>query len=424
MEYLYDGIILTFETILLIVFVGNSLNNNDCSRRILFIIILAALQVMQRNLLEIFGVWSIFLSLFLDICVVCFGLKGKSAKKVFIILVFYSFSILFDASAGLLSSFLFKIECLSNLPDEYMLFTTTLISKLALLFFVILMKNDFRLQGRFSDWLKKFAVPLFTIAALIIGSPFTPVVTADGTIGLLATICVSIFISNISLIILVRKSYEKEQLEYRLIIYEESKRQHKEHLLELRQAYDQIKLSAHDFKQHLNYIRAVNDLNSIHSYVDKLSGISFSPTLNYTDNFDIDIILHAKTNEISNKGIALEVEGTLPYIVDWLEAVDISIILGNSLSNAIEACERCNGKYISITFRYGGDWLLIEIENPSSRLTPQKKDGFGFISSKSSGNHGIGMESIAASADRYDGMIDFSYIDGKFRLDILLQKNQ
>ena len=126
----------------------------------------------------------------------------------------------------------------------------------------------------------------------------------------------------------------------------------------------------------------------------------------------------------SEKGIKFEVKDTvLPANISWLDPVDISTILGNALSNSIEACENVvNNTYINISFRYDESWLKITVSNTASAIPDKKKTGAGLISAKSESGHGIGIKSMAASAELYDGLIKYKYENGEFILEILLQR--
>ena len=88
---------------------------------------------------------------------------------------------------------------------------------------------------------------------------------------------------------------------------------------------------------------------------------------------------------------------------------DFCIIFSNALDNAISACNRVphdNQKYIHITGKVQGDFLLIEIINSHS--------GRGSIRS------GTGLANIKAVAEKYHGAMEVR-IDGDiFVLSVLL----
>ena len=89
--------------------------------------------------------------------------------------------------------------------------------------------------------------------------------------------------------------------------------------------------------------------------------------------------------------------------------IDFCIIFSNALDNAISACNRVpndNQKYIHITGKVQGDFLLIEIINSHS--------GRGSIRS------GTGLANIKAVAEKYHGAMEVR-IDGDiFVLSVLL----
>jgi len=236
-------------------------------------------------------------------------------------------------------------------------------------------------------------------------------------------ICVFGILLNIIMIVVFQRGNKKIQLEYRIQVLEDNRKLSKAHFMELREAYRKIERMAHDMKQHLNYLEAAPDIERVQSYIFKLKEKSFSHVLRFTGNFDIDVILNSKHHEAEKEKIILRVSETaLPPVIDWLDPVDINIILGNALSNAIEACIIAEGNEINIALKYGDGWLKITITNPSVEPIGSKRNGAGLITTKAGGLHGLGMESMAAAAENYDGLMRYKYENGVFTMDILLQR--
>ena len=99
---------------------------------------------------------------------------------------------------------------------------------------------------------------------------------------------------------------------------------------------------------------------------------------------------------------------------------DISIITGNLIENALEATlkQRTNDKrYIKIYGNAEKSQLILTIENSFDGSI--RKDGDKFYSSKRD-DFGIGIESVKAAVNKYNGMINISHTDSVFTVSLIL----
>ena len=133
-----------------------------------------------------------------------------------------------------------------------------------------------------------------------------------------------------------------------------------------------------------------------------------------------DAILQSKLHDADSKNIKLNISTKLTekIIVDELE---LGIVLGNALDNAIEATEKvieASEKTILFDMITTAERIIITIENPVDRninpdkLTTTKMDKL---------NHGHGINSIKTIAKKYDGVAEFTCSDGKFVTNINIE---
>ena len=108
--------------------------------------------------------------------------------------------------------------------------------------------------------------------------------------------------------------------------------------------------------------------------------------------------------------------------LDAMETVDMCVLLGNALDNAIESTkkeERIENRFISMNLARRGSMVSIHIENTccgnlrysGGELLTDKQDAPGF--------HGFGMKSMNMIAEKYGGNISSRKIGDIFYLDIL-----
>ena len=91
--------------------------------------------------------------------------------------------------------------------------------------------------------------------------------------------------------------------------------------------------------------------------------------------------------------------------LDFIDDMDICIIFGNALDNAIEACKKIENKserYIHIKNVVLPEYMLLNISNSFSGEF--KTENALFVTTKKdSENHGFGLKNIRSSVEKYGG---------------------
>ena len=188
-----------------------------------------------------------------------------------------------------------------------------------------------------------------------------------------------------------------------------------------------IRKMAHDMRHHCDYLAAAiqkSEDNKAISYIEELQAKAngFLPK-KITGNADIDALLSARMDECEKKGISLVVSGFLPDVLPF-SAVDINIMLGNALENAIEATQDCVACGVNVSpsievalsfvlFRFG-----VNIKNPYCHsLIKMGHDRY--YSHKHKGA-GLGTEIMGDVVKKYDGAMLVCTDESIFQLTILL----
>lgn len=166
---------------------------------------------------------------------------------------------------------------------------------------------------------------------------------------------------------------------------------------------------------------------------DYASGIQYIETKNafheqqkqrevWTGHGGIDFLL----NKAKQRAEALQANFYLE--IDLLELpmaeYDIFYALGNLLDNAIEAIEKCDAgnRFIHIKMMNKNNVFQLYIEN-SYKIEPHKK-GKRFLSTKENekNEHGWGIENVREIVERYKGILDISYQNQRFQVDLVILK--
>ena len=116
-----------------------------------------------------------------------------------------------------------------------------------------------------------------------------------------------------------------------------------------------------------------------------------------------DAILNSKLSLAEQRGIRVNCKAILPKELS-IEDVDLCVLLGNLLDNALEACEKIpeEQRFLRIYMVVNKSQLYISIQNSAKEeLDFNEKN---YISTKR-GNHGLGMKRVKALADKYEGYL-------------------
>lgn len=199
----------------------------------------------------------------------------------------------------------------------------------------------------------------------------------------------------------------------------------KEQYRQLNENNNDLRKFRHDF-ENLSFILNAylndNDIHGARAYFRKFVHMSSGTKLPYnTGNFALNALLAQKAKQYSDKNIDIQFDGCLPC--DVVEDVDLCIIFGNALDNAIEACLKLDKdirKIIEITVYNRADMLFITMTNPALDNVQILNNHVSTTKADKS-CHGIGLHSINYVARKYNGNMYLKYENGKFITDIELR---
>jgi sensor histidine kinase regulating citrate/malate metabolism len=200
------------------------------------------------------------------------------------------------------------------------------------------------------------------------------------------------------------------------------------HYLSIQESHMKVRKLYHDINNHICCIENLkNNNNEINEYVNNLKDeIKEFESIHNTGNMILDIIINEKSTLCTKKGIKFICD--INFLkVNFIKPIDVSSIFDNILDNAIEACDKIHdeniNKYIRIKGTVTKSFFVIKCENSKvnsiiinkNRLLTDKMDKF---------IHGIGIQSIKSSLEKYDGELLFEDEKGKFILNICIPLKQ
>ena len=211
-------------------------------------------------------------------------------------------------------------------------------------------------------------------------------------------------------------SYKKLQQNFRLSteisLLEQEEHSLNQYVEEAKTRYDETKSFRHDIRNHITVVKNLlqsGKLEEAVSYMedmdDRTEKLSFPCS---TNNPVVDILVGNKLGIAKSMGIDVDCSLLLPYPCS-LKDIDICIILSNALDNAIQAVKRLDAgmeKFIHVSGRIQGDFLMMEIENSFHGKGAFKK--------------GTGLSNVEKVAEKYGGAMSIEAQENKFVLHVLL----
>ena len=195
------------------------------------------------------------------------------------------------------------------------------------------------------------------------------------------------------------------------------------HCNEVENMYKQVRGWRHDYHNHIQAMKmyvSMGQVKELEEYLSMLDhDLTTVDTVIKTGNVMIDAILNSKLALATNKQIKINAKAYIPKEIS-ISAVDLCVIIGNLLDNAMEACLKqmnpedrfirvyidvLKGKfYLCVTNSVGGQTL---------------KEGGKYVTTKDS-NHGFGLMRVDKIVEKYSGYVNRQHEEGAFATEIIL----
>lgn len=179
----------------------------------------------------------------------------------------------------------------------------------------------------------------------------------------------------------------------------------------------------HDIRHHLQYVSACIENGQEEQALSYMNGIckemEAQKVKRYCENEAANLILSAFSGRAQKEGIQMNVKGSLPPLIPVTDS-DLCVLLSNALENALHACQPLalanKTCAIDVQFYYRNDKLFLQVQNPYEKEVTFAN---GIPVSNEPG-HGIGVQSICAIVERYDGIYTFLVQNHQFILRLSL----
>lgn len=197
----------------------------------------------------------------------------------------------------------------------------------------------------------------------------------------------------------------------------------KQQMDEIENIYMTMRGWRHDYHNHIQSLKGYLSLNKVEqmkNYLNELeTDLDSIDTLYHSGNLQLDSILNAKL-AIAEKGqIRIHCDASIPPQLH-VSDLDLCVILGNLLDNAIESCRKIKDpdeRFIRVYIGILKKQLYISITNATSETVKQRTDHY-FTTKR--GDHGHGLKRVDQVVKKYDGYLNRQNEPGVFATEIVL----
>ncbi len=225
---------------------------------------------------------------------------------------------------------------------------------------------------------------------------------------LYAIIC---YATNLAIIWLFRQWKKEHEEDKRREVFSKQIQDLQSHITETEKLYKDMQNLRHDMGNHLMTLKQLytkGEYAEAEKYADSLTcEMQKTASVTQSGNPVTDVILSERKKEMDEKEIDFSCDFHYPADGE-INAFDISIILNNGLSNAIESIERechCSPHIFLCSYRMK-NMFVVEIANSfTGKLVTDDQSGLP-ITTKNGEGHGFGLSSIRHTAWKYLGDIE------------------
>lgn len=222
----------------------------------------------------------------------------------------------------------------------------------------------------------------------------------------------------VSIILLVIIYKQQQSLKFHKIQEQELD----QYAIEVETIYRQMRGIRHDYRNHLQVMNTLmkdKKLKELDGYIKQLNNeLNQVDTIIQTGNTMIDAIVNTKLTIAKNNGVELFATAISPKELA-IEHVDLAIILGNLLTNAIEATIKETGladeRFIRLYIAPMNNTLYISVTNTMKEQPKQS-----FLSLKGINRRGYGLTRIDHTVEKYQGIVNRKWEEGVFATEVTI----
>ena len=346
-------------------------------------------------------------------------------NKLLLTALCIAFNVAAEISAGFLIMTSFSIDFNEAKTGIYRTFGV-LLSKLLVFTFFILIRaiKGGTLHGHFrKKWLSIYILPITTyLTVYVIYRSMQYYQNQVFLTNLTLASLIMLIISNMLIVKLMNDFHNEVVNENKLILAEKMIEQQQKQYQMMFEENEVIHKLRHDQKnfiigllsqiQNKDYDEMVKQLNA------QLQELQAGSGQNICGNSVIDTIINYKISEAKKKNIKIDFHYKGLHNIQ-ISGIDLAILLGNALDNAIEATEKIEEtekRIVELYIYLKGNQLVVIIENNVIQNVDVEH-----LQTEKTGNHGYGVVNMKSVVNKYAGSLSFFCEDKVFKTVIVLE---
>lgn len=422
-------ILFVFETFLYyicIIIISNKILDGILQKLsiILSFLIYIPIVIMWKNMSVVFQCCVIFMIFIFQIVFLY-----VTSKKIKFISLVYSIVFLFCFSAV----FDFLIMAAFSIPDKLQLIVEIAIHILISVFCFVLCytKISYKIKN-IVFWTPKnvkciiLMLCIFCMLSMALITNINDYLVDDSVASFaLKTIATLIIFVLITFPLMILNATTNTYLKKLTNDYEKQIKAQAEHYSVLAKADFELRRFRHDFKNIslgittlINENKQIEALSILNNMKEEFIGTTDSILDFDTGNGIVDALLSDKQRIAAQSSTVIQFEGSVPP--EGISPTELCVIFGNTLDNAIEACEKINikvEKIIDIKCKCLSGFMFLNITNPVKNPVIIKNNTLQTTKSDKS-LHGFGLYSLNEIVNKHDGKIELSCNNKEFIVNI------
>lgn len=325
------------------------------------------------------------------------------------------------------------ISILFNIEYENTIFIDLVVNVTICSLLIIIYQTKFGAKiQQLIDWIPKSGKRL-ALVALIISMILLSLVFDNNYFGdenvWFEFVQKSMILGTILLLVIVGVSVcimlSNTQLKQLTANYEQQILAQAEHYKRLAESNYELRRFKHDFKNMSIAIEKMLDSEELKDALQLFQ--QYNHTLEHSNGFTVmydtgngiaDALLSDKQQKALSYNCNIVFQGAIPS--NHLMPTDICVILGNTLDNAIEACEKCKTTEpltITVTCNCNSGFMFLSITNPIYEKVNISNNHIA-TTKENKTLHGFGLYSLHSVVQKYDGKIELKSTDTTFTANI------
>lgn len=273
----------------------------------------------------------------------------------------------------------------------------------------------YMLRSTDKGWLSFCVIPLtFSIITYSYGNYNTGALMSPSSFPSMIRGLIFTLVSYIMILWLFKQTREQMTLQNERKLLQMQISASKQNVEALKESQEKTIIYRHDMRHHLNLINAYladNNKEAAQNYITEVEKNIESVTVEtYCSNYSLNLIMNFYITKAKRELIAVDTHIDLPR-EPAISDMDLCLVFSNAIENAINSLTSTpsrDDKVLKILCMNKNNKLLIEITNSFEGELMLA----GGISISNSENHGYGTKSIAAIAEKYNGVYSFTAENG------------